>query len=463
VGLVTLYAISRVHHNAAYMAFIVFVVVAIASSWVFLFAYGDVDTKTYSHEYGGFKGSGSTANDGEMEKWGRIVTAIDASKDSEPITIGGFLQDVGLTNCLLLPFAEYRLTFSEDFEFSGVQPTEKDSRTATFRVLQSWAGDPSGPFGPGEYIDLPAWTFRLRGVYAHGSTIDISLRVECAFDQPRELATDKVQLLSGWGSVSWGKDRYEVGDEACFTWSVPFIASVVDAGKGWFIEGFHKGTGEQLFPRKEIASLTGSQCISVTAEMFQSTGDCENVIVARLSSEIYTRSEDYSTVIDLSSQGPSISGFHSDRSEYLEGDTVHLTWNEEPNGGTNLPITKVTISYGEGEVKDHDVAPGTEFFDITTSEIGSSRNYHVELVIQDSGCRPASAETEVRIHAKGTFNPSPFNIPPLFWVFLIVGVMVMVALPLAPLPGSPQVRILVGILLGSLVVVAGAIIFRVIQ
>jgi hypothetical protein len=411
-----------------------------------LLAVQNVDTTTKSYENAGFKGGGSTANDGEMEKWGRIVTAIDASKDSEPITVSGAMFDVGLTNCLLEQYVEYRLKFSEDFAFSGTPPTWRNERAASLHVFQSWYSD-QNPFGPAGFIDLPAWTFRLRGTYAHGSVVDIELKAKCFAGTDIILASDRIQLLSGWGKVTWGKDRYQVGEEACFTWDVPFVASEIDKGKGWYVQGFHKSLGTELFPRVEITTLTGSKCVTVTNAMFDTRETaCENVLIARLTSEIYIRSEDYTTTIDFSSKGPDIKDLKSDKSEYTEGETIVLSWTETPNGETTLPITKVTVSYGEGELADVDVQPGTQTYSIPTAEINATRILHVEVVIQDSGCRPDSADLDITVHRKGTNVLIPIQ---LDWLIaLIVAVVFILIGVFVPFPPwLKAIFLLIGILL----------------
>lgn len=211
------------------------VVLALLVMGGFLFAVlPPVDTTTKEYDNAGYRGTGGFGaegtGDGEMELWGRIVTAIDTSKDSEAITIQGRIKDVGLTNCILEPGnVRYVLTFYNDFALSGTPPTTQEPRKASYTITTTYEGVQIGValgaagalLGPGGFVDLQAWTFRLRGTYAHGAIVDVDLWAKCVLGQDIRLAWDRIQLLSGWGKVTWGANRYQVGDNACFTWDVP--------------------------------------------------------------------------------------------------------------------------------------------------------------------------------------------------------------------------------------------------
>ena len=440
-GFVAVWALTQVKSKPAVSGIIlVFLVISAGTlAFVFLFALVTVDTTTREFENGGWKGTGAYArsgNSGEIILQRTIITAIDASKDSEVIAFSGALYAQGWTPCVI-DAVEYRTALNTGSGWVALKTYyQKITNTA------------------GNYITLTPQQTQLRGTYPSGSGFRVEIWSHCAFsgNPYYKVAKDEVQLLSGWGKATWGADRYQVGEEACFTWDVPFVASEIDPGKGWFIEGFHEGTGAQLFPRVEITTLTGRQCVTVTNEMFQTGAGCNNVLVARLTSELYIQSEDYTTTIDFSELGPDVSNLRSDKSEYEEGETIRLTWNETANTQTGLPIVRVTVSYGAGELNDYDVPPGTEEYEITTGVTGATRTIHVELVIADEGCRPDSEDLDIVVHRKGS-TPLPPGLP---WGLLLLLVIAMASVVLyviySPLKGILRwigLLVLIGILIAA--------------
>jgi len=448
VGLVALYAISRVHHHAAILAFIIFVVIALASTWVFLFAIGGANTNTQSYKNGGWEGSGSYNPNGEgfgeliVQK--QIVTAIAADKDSELIAFGGRVRDTGelFSVSCYIDAREYR-TFINEKPYKTFPVTTPLTQT----------------FG---WFDYTPEQLKLRGIYPAGSVFRVELWTKCAFlNNPYYMvASDEVNLVSGIGQVNWNKDLYTVGQEACANWKVPYTSSEID-GKGWYLVAYHKGTSKTLLDKYEVPSITGQKCIPITSAEFQTSGDCQNIIVVELWSELYQQHWDDAGVVDISANAPTVH-LKTDKAEYSEGDIVHVTWNATPNPTTNSPIAKIILRIGTSSPVEYDVSGQTAYDYTTDSDLGVTRTTRISITAQDSGCRPAHADVDVVVHAKGE-TISPGGIPVLFWVILVIGLLLMFTLPLLPLPVSPKTKVIVGILIGALVILAGAVLTRVIQ
>ncbi len=442
MGVMTLGVIVQAPTKAAIVAVVVVFLVVSSVVFFFILAPLEFDTNTIEREAAGWRGSGSwnlqQNGEGEMIAPDNIITAIDASKDSEPIFISARYKDVGLFECL-----------QETLRYE-----------VNINIGTGWTRIVTKNYPPNSGISLGGWFDRplddpviLRGIYPHGSYIQAKFRLKCLFGEWVTLATDHVRLVSGEGDVDWGKDRYEVSESACVVWRVPWVASEID-GRGWFIHAWHVGTGEEVIPSTEIKTQTGKLCFTVSSSHFQSGGGtCRNEIKALLTSELYLPlAWDATTTIDISEKGPKVLDLLPERAEYEEGETIVITWTVE-EGALGRPIDVVKMSVGDEEIQEFELETDAETFEYTTSKTGATRTLKFSLFIQDDACRPDLSDVDVIVHKEGEITvTAEAGIPIFFILALILMGLVPVLVVFLPLPG-PKAAWVIGSFIAMAVVV----------
>ncbi len=445
LGFVIVYALMKMPkgNKAAVIGVVVVFVIIAALAAGFLFAVGKADTATHVWDNGGWFGGGQypasdpakTPAHGELIRETQIVTAHVAGKDSETIAFAGRM--LRTVNACILDDVQYR-TFIDGTPYQNF-----DENVASGITIVGW-------------VNIEAKTVRLTGPYTD-SVFRVEVWTHCAlFNNPYyKIASDEVNLISGIGAVNWvgGVNRdgtlYQIGEQACANWKVPYTSSEID-GKGWYLVAYHQGTAKTLISKYEIETLTGQKCIPITSAEFQTGSGCKNIITVELWSEIAVNHWDDAATIDFATLGPSLT-LKTDKSEYTEGDTIHVTWNATPNPTTKLAIVKVTLRVGVNEPLEYDVT-GLDAYDLSTEVLGATRTVRISVTAQDEGCRPAQKDIDVVVHRKGDVVP-PGGLSWLVIALLIVGIVLLV---LAFVPGiPPPLKVVFGIV-GSVLLALAA-------
>jgi hypothetical protein len=260
-------------------------------------------------------------------------------------------------------------------------------------------------------------------------------------------AKDEAILMTALGHIT--KDRegnYEVGETALITATIPYIKSVSesdegDAGFGFYLDAYHLGLGVFVTTddgttvnRLAITSTTQTFKIPIKNEYFVS-GSMHNQIEFKLFNELYPKDAASTDIVDIREKAPPPPDVGTDEEEYLEGDTVTISWECSPNAKTNLSIVlaKVIAWIGGVEVYRESFSGSNDKNSASfTAPIAGFLDYRVSCI--DSAGRGSGNDETVVVHNVlqsdfCTTNPNhPSCLPPggngfpvaIFIVFLLM-------------------------------------------
>lgn len=187
----------------------------------------------------------------------------------------------------------------------------------------------------------------------HGSILRISFEMfsrSFFFEAFRweQIAQDEALLQTGLGKIT--KDRvgnYEVGETAIITVTIPYIET--EDGFGFFLDAFHIGLNE--FVERDDGTLIQRLTVTDTTEIFRipiesrffTNGSFLNKIQLKLFNELFPKDAQRVEVVDIREKAPPKPEVQQDKIEYLEGDTITLTWQCQRNAQTNLPIAQAEV------------------------------------------------------------------------------------------------------------------------
>lgn len=187
----------------------------------------------------------------------------------------------------------------------------------------------------------------------HGSVLRVTLDIfgrSFFFEAFRweRLLQDEALLYTGLGKIT--KDRlgnYEVGETAIITVTIPYLET--EAGFGFFLDAFHLGLNE--FVKRDDGTVIERLRITQTTEViripienrFFTNGSFLNKIQLKLFNELFPNDAQRVEIVDIRALAPPLPDVQQDKIEYLQGDTITLTWQCQRNAQTNLPIAQAEV------------------------------------------------------------------------------------------------------------------------
>lgn len=187
----------------------------------------------------------------------------------------------------------------------------------------------------------------------HGSILRVSFEMfsrSFFFEAFRweQLSQDEALLQTGLGTIT--KDRegnYEIGETAVITVTIPYLET--EDGFGFFLDAFHLGLNE--FVKRDDGTVIERLSITQTTEViripietrFFVNGSFFNQIELKLFNEIFPKDAASTDIVDVRDKAPPKPKVQQDKEEYLEGETVTITWQCTRNKNTNLSIAQAKV------------------------------------------------------------------------------------------------------------------------
>lgn len=187
----------------------------------------------------------------------------------------------------------------------------------------------------------------------HGSVLRVTLDMfgrSFFFEAFRweQLLQDEALLQTGLGTIT--KDRegnYQIGETAIIIVTLPYLET--EDGLGFFLDAFHIGLNE--FVKREDGTLIQRLTVTDTTEVFRIpienrffvNGSFFNQIELKLFNELFPKDAASTDIVDIRDKAPPKPKVQQDKEEYLEGETVTITWQCSRNVNTNLSIAQAKV------------------------------------------------------------------------------------------------------------------------
>jgi hypothetical protein len=241
----------------------------------------------------------------------------------------------------------------------------------------------------GDAYSIELRQYQLKGRIAEG-VIKVEYWLHCWLGDWVPLASDQAKMLSGIGWIDRERDQVAIGQDACFTWRIPYVTDD-QTGKGWAIDIYSEAPARTVASNPDLADMTGRICYTATAADFTVDPSRRNELRATLRNELWDKKFDVITSIDIEGAGPTLTITEFTPKHPEQGDTVKVTWDAAPNADTRLPIAKVVVQYGFGGVEDTQVLPADarEFSFV----VGAAGNVRFVAIAYDSANRPSPTDS----------------------------------------------------------------------
>jgi len=360
------------------------------------------------HGEGQLPGSGGTTTSGGRELLDDDEYVLSWSPDlnGQRITLGGKgIADHGFPAACIMDVGawEYRLFYEPGHTAAATLQSTASGWIATNTVL------------------IETRDFIPKGRISEG-ILQAELWGHCAGGSFVPLAVDQAYLLSGIGSINRVRDQVQIGQTASFSWRIPYVTD--DAtGRGWAVDIFSRAQAKTVVGPMTLEDLSGSVSYQTVAADFSASLGTPNELVATLRNELWDKSYDVTTTIDIAGQGPTltITGFTPENPK--QGDSVTVAWTATPNPDTKQPIDRIIIKYGFGGVDaEQELSADATSYSFV---VGSQGTVRVVVIAYDAANRPSPTDsTDIRVG-----EPEPGGALNLWWLafILIFAVGVLIA------------------------------------
>ncbi len=341
-----------------------------------------------------FEGKGGSQH-GNVDLYREIMTDDDyvaswsSDFDGQAVPYQAKYKSDGVFGCAYMEAWQYRVYINTG---SGQGWQEVDR----------WGGPPNALIGLGWYTGN-AGTFQLTN-QRHGSGIRVEFWLKCwdlqnEWQDGRDVhkqAVDEARIEGGIGEVGWQKGQYVPGENACVTVRVPYTTD--GEGKGWHVTIFSTAQN-RVVQNKSITQTVENVCYTVTTADFTVSEGCRNELVAILTNEVFDKDFDSATVIDVSGLGPTVTDGRFSPSNPKQGDSITVSWRAAVNSQTDLPLKKIVVKYGIGDIVEKELGPDATSFQFVA---GSAGKWHVEVIVYDEGCRPSEPlKIDIKVGEEG--------------------------------------------------------------